>query len=104
MNYLLKLFKRVYRYGKNKGRLGAESAIGEVDYTLTDNQKKGKKFSRSFYVVKDIKAGEVITEENVRSIRPGYGLHPRYLPEILGKVVNLNIETGARFELQKISE
>lgn len=82
----------------------AESAIGKVDYTLSDKQKKGKDFSRSLYVVKDIKAGEVITEENVRSIRPGYGLHPQYLPEILGKAANLNIEMGVRFELQMISE
>lgn len=82
----------------------AESAIGKVDYSLTDKQKKGKDFSRSLYVVKDIKAGEVLTAENVRSIRPGYGLHPRYLPEILGKVANINIEMGSRFELHMVTK
>lgn len=72
----------------------AEKAIGVVDYTLTDKQKKGRDFSRSLYVVKDIKAGEVITYENVRSIRPGYGMHPKYLSSILGRRVNQNVEKG----------
>ena len=80
----------------------AESAIGVVDYTLTDKQAKGKDFSRSLYVVEDIKAGEVITEKNVRSIRPGFGLHPKYYNEILGKTVVQNIEKGERIELKKI--
>jgi pseudaminic acid synthase len=72
----------------------AESAIGKVDYTLTEKQKKGKDFSRSLYVVKDIKAGEVITEENVRSIRPGFGLHPKYFNSVLGKTASSNIGKG----------
>jgi pseudaminic acid synthase len=80
----------------------AESAIGVVDYTLTDKQAKGKDFSRSLYVVEDIKAGEVITEKNVRSIRPGFGLHPKYYKEILGKKVNLNLEKGERVNINNI--
>ena len=75
----------------------AESAIGLVDYTLTEKQAKGKDFSRSLYVVEDIKAGEVISEKNVRSIRPGFGLHPKHLKEILGKVVSKDLEKGERF-------
>lgn len=75
----------------------AESAIGKVDYTLTEKQAKGKDFSRSLYVVEDTKAGDVITERNVRSIRPGFGLHPRYYNEILGKKVNRDVEKGDRF-------
>jgi pseudaminic acid synthase len=57
----------------------AESAIGKIDYTLTEKQIKGRDFSRSLYVVEDIKKGEIITENNVRSIRPGFGLHPKFL-------------------------
>lgn len=76
----------------------AESAIGVVDYALTDKQAKGKDFSRSLYVVEDIKSGEIITEKNVRSIRPGFGLHPKHFKDILGKKVKLNLEKGERFE------
>lgn len=76
-----------------------ESAIGVVDYTLTPKQAKGLDFSRSLYVVEDMKAGEVITTENVRSIRPGFGLHPKYYKEILGKKVNKDIEKGERFNI-----
>ncbi len=71
-----------------------EKAIGKVDYSLTEKMKKSRQFARSLYVVKDIKAGEIITEENVRSIRPGFGLHPKYLKEILGKTVNKGVEKG----------
>ncbi len=71
-----------------------EKAIGKVDYSLTEKMKKSRQFARSLYVVKDIKAGEVITEENVRSIRPGFGLHPKYLKAILGKKAKKDIERG----------
>ena len=72
----------------------AELAVGTVDYTLTEKQLKGREFSRSLYVVKDIKAGEEITEENVRSVRPGYGLHPKFYKEILGRKVNKDLRRG----------
>lgn len=78
----------------------AEQAIGEVTYELTEKQKKGKDFSRSLYVVKDIQKGEVITEENVRSIRPGFGLHPKELKNWLGKVSPKDFERGDRFLLR----
>ena len=81
----------------------AEKAIGKVDYTLTEKQQAGKNFSRSLYVVKDIKAGEVITKENVRSIRPGFGLHPKYLKDVLGKTINQSIEKGTRFQIEYIN-
>ena len=55
---------------------GAQKAIGKVSYELTEKQKSGKQFSRSLYVSKDVNKGDVITKENVRSVRPGYGLHP----------------------------
>ena len=79
-----------------------ESAIGQVNYEPTDKMKAGMAFSRTLYVAENMKKGEVITEINVRSVRPGYGLHPKYLPEILGKKVNRDIEKGTRFTLDYI--
>lgn len=76
----------------------AESAIGKVDYNLTEKQAKGKDFSRSLYIVKDIKSGEVITAEHVRSIRPGFGLHPKYLKDIIGQVAKHDAYKGDRLD------
>jgi len=76
----------------------AESAIGVIDYTLTEKQAKGKDFS----VVEDVKEGEILTEKNIRSIRPGFGLHPKYYHEILGKKVNKSLEKGDRISLNDI--
>jgi pseudaminic acid synthase len=75
----------------------AEKAIGVVDYNLTEKQATGKDFSRSLYVVKDIQAGEVITEEHVRSIRPGFGMHPKELKNWIGKPSPKDFERGDRF-------
>lgn len=75
----------------------AEAAMGSVSYELTEKMKSGRDFCRSLYVAEDMKSGEVITERNVRSVRPGFGLHPKHLNEILGKPVNQNLEKGTRF-------
>lgn len=75
-----------------------EAAIGKVDYHLTEKQIKGKDFSRSLYIVEDIKKGEVFTEKNIRSIRPGFGMHPKYLKDILGKTASCDVEKGSRLE------
>jgi len=80
----------------------AESAIGQIDYTLTSKQSKGKDYSRSLYVVEDIEIGEIITEKNIRSIRPGYGLHPKYYKTLLGKKINKNKKRGDRLQLEDI--
>lgn len=77
-----------------------EKALGKVSYDLSDKMKANREFSRSLFVVKNIKKEEVITEENVRSIRPGFGLHPKYLKEILGKKVNKDLKKGTPFELK----
>lgn len=75
----------------------AEKSLGKIDYALTDKQKNSRAFSRSLYVVEDIKEGEIITERNVRSIRPGFGLHPKYYKEVIGKKVNRDLEKGTPF-------
>ena len=80
----------------------AEKAIGVVDYNLTEKQKKGKDFSRSLYVVHDINEGGVITEENIRSIRPGFGLHPKYFNSILGSRVKQTLYRGDRVFLEHL--
>ena len=72
----------------------AEKAIGVVDYELTEKQQSGRAFSRSLYVVENIKEGDLFTSKNVRSIRPGYGLHPKFLPHVLGKIAKSDIEKG----------
>ena len=77
----------------------AESAVGVVDYALTDKQLKGKEFSRSLYVVADMKKGDVIDEQNVRSIRPGFGLHPKFYSQVLGKQIKADLEKGTRLSL-----
>lgn len=80
----------------------AEKAIGVVEYNLTEKQAKGKDFSRSLYVVKDVEPGDVIREDNIRSIRPGFGLHPKYYNDIIGKKYKVRLEKGDRFDLNAI--
>lgn len=71
-----------------------ERALGGVCYDLTEKQKESKVFRRSLFVAQDIKAGETFTTKNVRSIRPGYGLAPRYLDDILGRRCRKDILMG----------
>lgn len=81
-----------------------EKALGDVVYPTDPSQISGRQFSRSLYVAEDIKAGEIITEQNVRSVRPGFGLHPKYLNEILGHSVNQDLKKGERIKLKYIDE
>ena len=71
-----------------------EKALGEVSYDLTEKMKKSRELSRSLFVVEDMKAGDIFTEENIRPIRPGYGLPPKYLKIILGKQAPQDIKKG----------
>lgn len=73
-----------------------ETALGRVNYEVSDADK-GRR--RSLYVAEEIKAGEVITEKNVRSVRPGYGLHPKYLNDIMGKTIKVDLHKGERFSM-----
>lgn len=72
----------------------AWQALGQVSYGATLSEEKSKVFRRSLYVVKDMKAGDVLTESNIRAIRPGYGLPTRFLPVVMGKAVNQDIQRG----------
>ena len=72
----------------------AELAIGRVTYELTDKVKKNRVFARSLFVVEDIRQGELLTAENIRSIRPGYGMHPKHYHEILGKHATRDLKRG----------
>ncbi|MBQ3656254.1 MAG: pseudaminic acid synthase [Bacteroidales bacterium] len=80
-----------------------EKALGKVNYPSDPSKIKGREFCRSLYVAKDVKAGDIITEENVRSVRPGYGLHPKYLQDILGKKFLISLEKGERLSLEVVS-
>jgi len=71
-----------------------EKMMGKVDYEMTENKRKSREFSRSLFIVTDVKKGEFITNKNVRSIRPGFGLHPKFLSEIIGKEYISNQEKG----------
>lgn len=82
----------------------AEKAIGTVDYTLTEKQAKGKDFSRSLYIAEDIQEGMLFTEKNVRSVRPGFGLHPKFLKDIIGKTAVMNLEKGTPMRLEFIKK
>jgi len=73
-----------------------EKLLGKVDYSMNDKKKKSRQFARSLYISKDIKKGEIFTKENIRSIRPGYGMHPKYLEDILGKEAKKSYSFGER--------
>ncbi len=81
-----------------------EKLLGKVDYSMTEKKKKSRQFSRSLYVAKDIKKGEVFTEENIRSVRPGYGMHPKYQKDILGKKADSDLFKGMRVTWDIIDE
>ena len=80
----------------------AEKALGKESYELTEKQKAGKTFARSLYVAADIKKGELITDKNVRSVRPGFGLHPKHYKGIIDRASLKDLDKGTRFDLNMI--
>lgn len=79
-----------------------EQALGKVHYGIEKEEKNNRIFRRSLFVVKNIKKGEIFTEENVKSIRPGYGLPPKYLKRILGKKSKEKILKGSPLKLELV--
>ncbi|OOE89086.1 pseudaminic acid synthase [Salinivibrio sp. AR647] len=81
----------------------AWQALGNVNYERTEAEKGNVKFRRSLYIVKDIKADEILTEQHVRSIRPGFGLAPKHLEAVIGKKTTQDIARGTplKFEFLK---
>lgn len=71
-----------------------EKALGEVSYLVTEREASSRVFRRSLFVVQDVRAGEMFTEANVRSIRPSYGLHPRNRDKVIGRCASQDIERG----------
>jgi len=81
----------------------AWQAMGNVNYERTPAEQGNVKFRRSLYAVKDIAAGELLTADNVRSIRPGFGLEPKYYDQVLGKKANVIISKGTALSFGLIS-
>ena len=79
-----------------------EKALGRVTYDLSPAVRRNRKFARSLFVVENLRAGDIITDKNVRSIRPADGLAPKYLPQILGHRVNRDIERGEPLKMEYI--
>lgn len=71
-----------------------EKAIGKVTYDLSQKQINSREHSRSLFIVEDVKKGEVFTEKNVKSIRPGFGLETKYIKDIIGKKAKVDIKRG----------
>ena len=81
-----------------------EEALGHATYELTDKVRANRKFARSLFVAQDMRAGDVITEVNVRSVRPSDGLSPKYLPDLIGRRVNRDIPKGEPFKLDYLQD
>ncbi|MBO3115231.1 pseudaminic acid synthase [Winogradskyella sp. DF17] len=79
-----------------------EKLLGTVSYEVSKKVEKNRKFARSLFVVKNVKSGDIVTEDNIRSIRPGYGLHPKHYKTLLGKRFVKNIERGQPLALEMI--
>lgn len=74
----------------------AEKALGKVTYEVSEYSKSRR---RSLFIVEDMKAGEILTETNIRSIRPGHGLHPKYLKDVLGRKCNRDVKKGEPLDI-----
>ena len=81
-----------------------ETALGSARYELGEQERAGRMFRRSLFVVRDVRAGGLLTPDNVRSIRPEHGLHPRHLPDVIGRRASRDIAAGTPMSWLLISE
>lgn len=81
----------------------AEKGLGEIQIKPSDQEAKNRVFRRSLFVVQDVRAGECFTEKNVRSIRPGYGLVPKFLPRVLGRRASQNLVRGTPLQWHHVT-
>ena len=81
----------------------AWSALGNVNYEKTEVEKENIKFRRSIYAVKDIKKGDMFTAKNIRTIRPGFGLAPKYYDQLIEKIATVDIEAGTAMDWKYIN-
>ena len=81
-----------------------EKAIGKINYDIPINIKKNLSGKRSIYFSKDIKNNDVITKENIKVVRPAYGLHPKFYSKIIGMRVNKNHKIGERVKLSSVKK
>lgn len=72
----------------------AESAIGKVEYSMTEKKQNNRKFARSLFISTDIKKGEQFTNRNVQSVRPNDGMHPKFYEDVIGKTASENLSSG----------
>ena len=79
-----------------------EKALGAVNYELTPKAAKSRILGRSLFVVEDIRKGELLTEKNIRSVRPANGMHPRFLPDVIGKKAIADLEKGTPLSQEMI--
>lgn len=79
-----------------------EKALGKISYNISEKEKENIVFRRSIFVVKDIKKGYVFNEKNIRIIRPGHGLHPKFYEEIIGKKAKRNLKKGTPLKKEEI--
>jgi pseudaminic acid synthase len=80
-----------------------EKSLGKVDYSLSEKARLSRQFSRSLYVTDNVKAGDLVTDQNVRSVRPGFGMHPKHYSEVLGTSFNKDVEKGSRLSWDQLN-
>ncbi|KLN65582.1 pseudaminic acid synthase [Vibrio sp. VPAP30] len=91
-------------YALCKDASTAWKSLGRVSYERTEAEKGNAKFRRSLYIVEDVKKGEVLSKKNIRSIRPGYGLEPKYYEEVLGKRVKIDLSRGTALSFDHLEK